>query len=71
MIRELLSKFDHVVVDTPAAQYGSDCAVIAARCGAALVVARQNKSRVSSLEDLVSNLAETPAALAGVIFNEF
>ena len=35
LIRELLSKFDHVVVDTPAAQYGSDCAVIAARCGAA------------------------------------
>jgi chain length determinant protein tyrosine kinase EpsG len=71
LMRELLSKFDHVVVDTPAAQYGSDCAVIAARCGAALVVARQNESRVSSLEELVGNLAETPATLAGVIFNEF
>ena len=71
LIRELLSKFDHVVVDTPAAQYGSDCGVIAARCGAALVVARQNKSRVSALETLVGNLAETPATLAGVIFNEF
>ena len=71
LIRELLSKFDHVVVDTPAAQYGSDCAVIAARCGAALVVARKNRSSVNSLEELVSNLAETPAKLAGVIFNEF
>ena len=71
LVRELLSKFDHVVVDTPAAQYGSDCAVIAARCGAALVVARKNKSSVNSLEDLVSNLVETPAKLAGVIFNEF
>ena len=71
LVRELLSKFDHVVVDTPAAQYGSDCAVIAARCGAALVVARANKSRVSSLEELVSNLAETPALLAGVIYNEY
>ncbi len=71
LIRELLSKFDHVVVDTPAAQYGSDCAVIAARCGAALVIARQDKSRVRSLEELVSNLAETPATVAGVIFNEF
>ena len=28
LIRELLSKFEHVVVDTPAATYGSDCAVI-------------------------------------------
>ena len=71
LIRELLAKFDHVVVDTPAAQYGSDCAVIAARCGAALVMARQHKSRVARLEELVSNLAETPAKLAGVIFNEF
>ena len=71
LIRELLSKFDHVVVDTPAAQYGSDCAVIAARCGAALVVARQGKARVASLQDLVANLAETPAKLAGVIVNEF
>ena len=71
LIRELLSKFDHVVVDTPAARYGSDCAVIAARCGAALVIARQDKSRINELEELVSNLAETPAVLAGVIFNEF
>ena len=71
LVRELLAKFDHVVVDTPAAQYGSDCAVIAARCGAALVIARQNKSRVARLEELVSNLAETPAKLAGVIFIVF
>jgi chain length determinant protein tyrosine kinase EpsG len=71
LIRELLAKFDHVVVDTPAAQYGSDSAVIAARCGAALVVARQGKSQVISLQDLVANLSETPAKLAGVIVNEF
>jgi len=71
LIRELLAKFDHVVVDTPAAKYGSDCAVIAARCGAALVIARQDKSRVARLEELVSNLSETPAKLAGVIFNEY
>ena len=71
LIRELTSKFDHVVVDTPAAEYGSDSSVIAARCGAALVVARQGKSQVVSLQDLVANLAETPAKLAGVIINEF
>ncbi|MBP6902241.1 MAG: polysaccharide biosynthesis tyrosine autokinase [Burkholderiaceae bacterium] len=71
LMRELLSKFDHVVVDTPAACYGSDSAVIAARCGAALVVARKNQGRVAALQDLVANLAETPAAVAGVVFNEF
>ena len=71
LIRELTSKFDHVVVDTPAAVYGSDSAVVAARCGAALVVARRDKSSVSSLEDLIGNIAETPTKLAGVIFNEY
>lgn len=71
LIRELISKFDHVVVDSPAAVFGSDSAVIAARCGAALVVARKNKGRIASLQDLVANLAETPARLAGVVYNEF
>lgn len=71
LIRELLVKFDHVVVDTPAAIYGSDGAVIAARCGAALVIARQNKARVNGLQELVANIAETPSKLVGVIFNEY
>ena len=71
LVRELLSKFDHVVVDTPAAVYGSDSAVIAARCGAALVVARKNRVRVTALQDLVANLGETPAKVVGAIYNEF
>lgn len=71
LIRELLSKFDHVVADSPAGCYGSDSAVIAARCGAALVVARKNRGSVTALQDLVANLGETPALLSGVVFNEF
>jgi Mrp family chromosome partitioning ATPase len=71
LIRELLSKFDHVVVDTPAAVYGSDAGVIAARCGAALVVARKNKARVGALQELAANVSESPAKVVGVVFNEF
>ena len=44
LMRELASKFDYVVVDTPAAVYGADAAVIAARCGTALVIARKDAS---------------------------
>jgi len=45
LMRELVSKFDHVlIVDTPAARLGSDASVIAARCGGALIVARRNAS---------------------------
>lgn len=71
LIRELTAKFDHVVVDTPAAAYGADAAVIAARCGAALVIGRKNESHVGALQELVAALADTPAKLAGVVINEY
>lgn len=71
LMRELVSKFDHVVVDTPAAIYGSDSAVIAARCGAALVVARRDKAQVRNLQALVATISESSAKLAGAIVNEF
>ncbi len=71
LISELMSKFDYVVVDTPAAVYGADAGVIAAKCGAALVVARRGTSRLSALQDLVSSISESPAKLAGVIMNEY
>jgi chain length determinant protein tyrosine kinase EpsG len=70
LMRELVSKFDHVVVDTPAAAWGADAAVIAARCGHALVVARKNASRVSSLQDLVASFAGSPAKIVGAVVNE-
>lgn len=71
LMRELAAKFDHIVVDTPAASSGADASVIAARCGAAVVVARKNQSRVASLQDLMASLAGTSARLAGVVVNEF
>ncbi|WP_428417854.1 polysaccharide biosynthesis tyrosine autokinase [Methylibium sp.] len=71
LIRELKSKFDHVIVDTPAAIYGSDASVIASRCGAALVVARKGKSQLRSLQDLVGTLSDGAGHVAGVIMNEY
>ena len=71
LLRELVAKFDHVVVDTPAAVHGADAAVIAAKCGAAIVIARKNVSRSAALRELVASLAGAPVNLAGVVFNEF
>jgi chain length determinant protein tyrosine kinase EpsG len=71
LIRELTAKFDHVVVDTPAMMYGVDAQVVAARCGAALVVARKDQSRVAALQQLVAALSQSPARIAGVILNEY
>lgn len=70
LIHELLSKFDYVIVDTPAAAHGADARVIAAKCGAALVVGRQGRSRMSKLQALLGTLAKGKAKVAGVVVNE-
>jgi len=71
LIRELLTKFDQVIVDTPAAALGSDYAVISARCGAAVVIARQNKSRMYAMQDLLNTVSMGPTKLVGSVMNEF
>jgi protein-tyrosine kinase len=70
LMRELTAKFDYVIVDTPAAVFGSDAYAIAAKCGAALVVARRNVSGVGALQDLVATLGDAQVKVAGVIVNE-
>jgi chain length determinant protein tyrosine kinase EpsG len=71
LMRELTLRFDHVVVDTPAAARGADAQVTAARCGAALLIARKDASRVHALHDLVQSLAQGPAQVVGAVMNEF
>jgi len=71
LMRELASKFDHVVVDTPAAELGADAAAIAARCGAAMLVARRHASRVGMLQELVASFSGSPALIVGVVVNDF
>lgn len=71
LLRELLERFDHVVVDTTAAVRGSDAVVLAAKCGAALALARRGRSRVDALQTLVGLLGQTRAEVAGVVMNEY
>ncbi|HLL17873.1 MAG TPA: polysaccharide biosynthesis tyrosine autokinase [Rubrivivax sp.] len=71
LMNELASKFDRVIVDTPAAVFGADAAVIAAKCGAALVLARKDASKTEALRELVASLQGAPVNVAGVVFNEY
>lgn len=71
LMKELINKFDHVVVDTPAAQYGADAAIIAARCGAALIVAKKGASKVADLQELMASMSQSSARLVGLVMNEF
>lgn len=70
LIQEALTKFDFVLIDTPAASLGSDAKVIAAHAGAALVIGRQHKTRIDSLNKLVSGLQKTPCQIVGVVMNQ-
>ncbi|MBC7483644.1 MAG: polysaccharide biosynthesis tyrosine autokinase [Rhizobacter sp.] len=70
LIRELLGKFDHVIVDSPSAITGADAGVIAARCGAFLSVARQGRTRMDSMFELVQSLRDSSTQSLGFVLNE-
>ena len=70
LMQEWLAKFDHVVLDTPAANHGIEARILAATARAALVVARRNTARMAGLQRLVTSIEKGPAALAGVVMND-
>ena len=70
LFREWLTRFDFVIVDTPAGSYGPDARVIAAAAGAALALARPQVTRIAQLQRMLSAIEKSPAALAGVVMNE-
>jgi protein-tyrosine kinase len=71
LIRELVNKFDYVLVDTPAAVHGADCTAIAQKCGAALCLARSGKTQSGGLQDLIETISAGSVEIAGAILNEF
>jgi protein-tyrosine kinase len=71
LLRELLEKFDYVLVDTPAATHGADARMIAAHCGACLVVGRQDQSRMPAIQALVKQLTKSTVKIGGVLMNDY
>jgi len=71
LMGELLRKFDHVIVDSPAIETGMDATVIAAKCGAGLILARKDYGPLATLQSLVKNLTESRTQVAGVVLNEY
>src|SRR5690606_27796073 len=73
--RDLLAneaqRFDVVLIDTPAAASSSDAQAIAARAGGALVLGREDRSRVEEPAGLVASLQSTHAEADGCLLNRF
>ena len=70
LLQELLTKFDYVLVDTPAAEHGADARVVAGRC-AAIAVGRVGKTKIPAMEALLKSMGKTTVRSAGVLMNEF
>lgn len=70
LLGELTRKFDYVFVDTPASEMGADNAAIAARCGAAMIIARKHESREKDINRLIAILKMAKADLSGILLNE-
>jgi protein-tyrosine kinase len=71
MLFELSQQFDVILIDTPSGTDCSDAQTVAVRAGAALIVTRQNESRVNKVRDLMGSLTEARVHLVGTVLNDF
>ncbi|MFZ4481813.1 MAG: chain length determinant protein tyrosine kinase EpsG [Rhodoferax sp.] len=63
-------KFDVIIIDTPAGANYADAEIIAARAGAALMVARKNQSLMPDVTLLARRLQEGGVTLVGSVLND-
>jgi len=70
LMQELLTKFDHIVVDTPSSTHGADSRVLAAKCGVALMIGRRGTTGMKAVRGLAAEVTRGPAKFAGVVIND-
>lgn len=70
LLRLVTQQFDVVIIDTPAGSDFADAEIIAARAGAALVVARKNKSSLPQTSLLAHRLQNNGVTLVGSVLND-
>lgn len=62
--------FDVILIDSPAAADYADAQTIAARTGAALMVARKNKSALPAMSHIANSLQDSGVTLVGAALND-
>ncbi len=70
LLNELSTKFDYIIVDTPAAVHGSDARVIAAACATAVVLGRKGESKLAAMNKLIHDIKRATGQVMGVVMNE-
>lgn len=69
LLYDVLSRFDHVILDTSADSCGADARLVAAKAGAVLVVGRKGVSSIPAMQSLVTKVGTGPAQIDGVVMN--
>ncbi|AEG92166.1 chain length determinant protein tyrosine kinase EpsG [Ramlibacter tataouinensis] len=69
LLSSLRSTYDVILVDTPAAADCADASTVAARAGAALIVACRDSSSVPRIADLTDELRQFGVTVVGAVLN--
>lgn len=70
-LQQLQTQFDVILIDTPSAEQGIDAQIITSNCGGALLVARQDKTRLNDLQHLKQALQDAGSQSLGVVLTDF
>lgn len=71
LLVQLRHHLDFIIIDTPPATESADAQTVAARAGAALVVARKNSSRLWRVQGITESVARAKIAVVGAVLNDF
>jgi receptor protein-tyrosine kinase len=69
LLAELAERFAVILIDTPAARTANDLFPTAAAAGAALIVARRDRSRAPEVAQLAGGLASAGVNVLGATLN--
>jgi len=71
MLGELSQQFDVIIIDTPAAETSADAQSLAVRAGGALLLARQDQTRLRAIAALTSAIRTTGGQIVGSVLARF
>lgn len=69
MLAQYSESYDVIIIDTPSVAKSADAQTIAARAGAALIVARNHVTPLNTLQELASRLQNSNVAVVGSLLN--
>jgi protein-tyrosine kinase len=71
VLTSFAEQYDLVILDTPASTVAADAQILAARAGAALVVARRNHTLHAELSAAMQNFVQSGVSVLGSVLNEY